>query len=183
MKMPPSLHFTPVDLKRYFNVRRRDLDGGLGKKAGDSDWSVNLQGPQTLRGIPFLFGNEVRPDVLAQHPADSPAMIVLPPTLATYVVFVHAVVDRPRTTPPGFGPIGPTWGDLASDGNELGELVSTCSLKDSDGSEVDVPLLRRFGIQQRHISLGASPFGAVPAQDPSAHATMVRTSHSGESQI
>lgn len=169
MKTPFSPHFTPVDLKRYFNARRRELDAELGKKTGDTDWSVKLQGPQTFRGIPFLFGDEVRPDVLALRPGDAPATIVLPPTLATYVIFVQAVTDRPLATPHGFGHIGP-----AKDpgvGNELGELVSIYSLQYTDLSEIDVRVLRRFGIQQRHISWGASPFAAVPARGPSVYAT------------
>lgn len=171
MKTPPSPHFTPVDLKCHFNSGRRKLDGANLGRAGDSDWTVNLQGPQTLRGIQFVFGGEGGPDVLALRPGDASVHVGVSARRATYVIFVHAVVDRPRTAPPGFGPIGPTLGDLASDGNELGELVSTYSLQYSDGSEVDVPLLRRFGIQQRHISWGASPFGAVPARDQSVHAT------------
>lgn len=169
MKTPPSPHFTPVVLERYFNAGRRELDAGLGKKAADGDWSAKLRGLQALRGIPFYFGDEVGPDVLALRPGDAPASIVLPPTMATYVIFVQAVTDRPATVPHGFGHIGPT--TLHVEGNELGELVSTYSLQYADGSEIDVPVLRRFGIQQRHISWGASPFAAVPARGPSVHAT------------
>ncbi|MCK1514667.1 hypothetical protein IVB22_19300 [Bradyrhizobium sp. 190] len=54
MKTPSSPHFTPVDLKPYFNARRRELDERLGKRAGDTGWIDSLRGPQTHRGIPFL---------------------------------------------------------------------------------------------------------------------------------
>ncbi|MGV7215396.1 CehA/McbA family metallohydrolase [Bradyrhizobium sp. UFLA05-112] len=168
MKTPPSPHFIAVDLKRYFNTRRRQLDARLGQKAGDSNWSAKLQGPQTLRGMPFIFGDEGGADVLALRPAEAPVSIVLSPTVATYVIFVQAVTDCPPKTPHGFGRIGPT---RPNDGSDLGELVSTYSLQYADGSEVEVPVLRRFGIQQRHISWGASPFEAVPAREPSVHAT------------
>lgn len=168
MKTPPSPHFIPIDLKDRFNARRRQLDAGLGQKAGDSDWSGKLQGLQTLRGMPFLFGDEGGPDVLALRPGGSPISIVLSASVATYVIFVHAVADCPPPTPPGFGRIGPT---RPNDGSALGDLVSTYTLEYADGSEVEVPVLRRFGVQQRHISWGASPFETVPARGSSVHAT------------
>lgn len=167
MKTPPSPHFIPVDLKGCFNARRRQMDAGLSQKAGDSDWSVRLKGPQTLRGIPFVFGDEGGSDVLALRPGEPPGNIVLPPTVATYVIFVHAVADCPPKTPHGFGRIGPI---RPNEGSDLGELVSTYSLEYADGSEVEVPVLRRFGIQQRHVYC-FSPFEAVPARGPSVHAT------------
>lgn len=139
MKPPPSPHFTPVDLKRYFNVRRRELDVEFSKKAGDNDWSDKLLGLQALRGIPFLFGDEVGPDALALSPGEASVNIELLPMMATYVIFVQATIDRPPATPHGFDHVGPT--TVPVEGIELGELVSTYSLQYADGSEVDLPVL------------------------------------------
>lgn len=149
MKTPPSPHFTPVDLRRYFNARRQEVDAGLRNNAGDSDWSVKLTGLQTFRGIPFLFGDEVGQDVLALRPGEGPTIIVLEQRLASYLIFVQAVTDRASSTPPGFGSISPATlpADRPNESNDFGELVSTYSLEYVDGSEIKVPVLRRFGIQ------------------------------------
>ncbi|MGY3573056.1 hypothetical protein [Bradyrhizobium sp. USDA 4504] len=172
MKTPPSPHFAPVDLKRYYNARRREIDAEFGQKRGGNDWSTNLKGLQTFRGIPFLLGNDTGPDLLVLRPQDNPIIIELPPAPATYVLFVQAASDRSPTTPHGFGRIGPIrHSSLPSESTELGDLVSTYALRYADGSESDVPVLRRFAIQQRHISWGALPFGAVPARGPSVYAT------------
>ncbi|WP_034817634.1 CehA/McbA family metallohydrolase [Ensifer sp. BR816] len=169
MKTPASPHFKTLDLKSTYNAIRRDLAGGLAMKESDNDWSIKLQGFQTCRGMPFLFGEGSGPDVVRLKPGDAPVTIMLPLTVATYIIFVQAVADRPAVDKYGFGQIGPA--TLGVDGNELGDLVSTYSLKYTDGSEIELPLLRRFGIQQRHISWAASPFAAVPARAPSVHAT------------
>src|SRR5207249_814758 len=160
MKTPASPHFIPVDLKPYFNASRRDLarggvTPGFARQDGDNEWSMKLRGAQTLRGMPFLFGDEDARDVLVLRPDEGPADIAFAPGPASYVIFVQAVVDRPEHAPDGFGQLGPV---RAVRGNELGDLVSTYSLRYIDGSEADVPVLRRFGIQQKHVSWGAHPF-------------------------
>lgn len=170
MKTPPSPHFTPVDLKRYFNAGRRELDEGFGSRAGDTGWIDSLRGPQTHRGMPFLFGDEAGPDVLALRPGGLPAVIALPPTLASYLLFVQMAADRPPASPQGFGEIGPA--TLPVEGNPLGDRVSTYALRYADGSEVDVPVLRRFAIQQNHISWSASAFAALPLRRPMVHASI-----------
>ncbi|MER8716613.1 CehA/McbA family metallohydrolase [Mesorhizobium sp. M1295] len=167
MKTPPSPHFTPLDLKTSFNATRHRIGGGLAVLTGD-DWSVKLQGLQSCRGIPFLFGDQSERDVLLLRPGGDAVTVLLPSKVVTYLIFVQAVADRPQNIR-GFGDIGPA--TLGIDGNDLGQLVSTYSLQYADGGEVHLPLLRRFGIQQRHISWGASPFAAVPARAPSVHAT------------
>ncbi|MGY3610407.1 MULTISPECIES: CehA/McbA family metallohydrolase [unclassified Bradyrhizobium] len=169
MKTPSSPHFTPVDLKRYFNVRRRELNEQLGKRTGDTGWIDSLRGPQTHRGIPFLFGDEAGPDVLALRCGEAPVVIALPTTLARYVLFVQVVTDHPPARPEGFGEIGPA--TLPVDGNPLGDRVSTYALRYADGNVADVPVLRRFAIQQKHIAWSASAFGAVPMRGPIVHAS------------
>ncbi|WOH64001.1 CehA/McbA family metallohydrolase [Bradyrhizobium sp. BWA-3-5] len=169
MKTPSSPHFTPVDLKPYFNARRRELDERRGKRAGDTSWIDSLRGPQTHRGIPFLFGDEAEPDVLALRPGEAPTEISLSPTLASYVLFVHAVTDHQPVRPEGFGEIGPAAHSV--DGNPLGDRVSTYALRYADGSAANVPVLRRFAIQQRHTEWSASAFGAVPLRGPIVHAS------------
>ncbi|MER9032490.1 hypothetical protein [Mesorhizobium sp. M0674] len=167
MKTPPSPHFTPLNLTKSFNAMRHKLAAGLAVSAADGDWSIKLKGLQSCRGIPFIFGDQSGPDVLFLRPGGDPVTVLLP-SKVTYVIFVQAVADR-QPNIRGFGEIGPA--TLGIDGNDLGQLVSTYSLQYADGSEVDIPVSRRFGIQQRHISWAASPFAAVPARAPSVNAT------------
>lgn len=135
-----------------------ELDATFGKKPNDIDRGIKLQGPRTFRGIPFVFGDESGPDVLALRPGDAPVDITLPATAATYVIFVQVVTDRSPTAPDGFGHIGPATPPNA--GNELGELVSTYSLQHADGSEIDVPVLRRFGFLGARVRLERYQQGA-----------------------
>ncbi|MEJ8815608.1 CehA/McbA family metallohydrolase [Variovorax ureilyticus] len=169
MKTPPSSHFTPIDLRPHFNARRDELQGGLGRKAGVAEWITQLQGLQTFRGIPFLLGGATGSDVLALRPGEAPLSIPLAPAKATYVVFLHVVTDHARVMPRGFGGFGPPTHPV--DGNELGTPVATYSLRYADGSEAQVPVLRRLAIQQRHIAWSASPFEAVPALGPHVNST------------
>ncbi|MGY3033835.1 hypothetical protein ACVIIV_003005 [Bradyrhizobium sp. USDA 4354] len=169
MKAPSSPHFTPVDLKRYFNARRANAGEGFAARPGDTGWIDALRGLQTHRGMPFLFGSETGPDVLELRPGAPPAVIALPPTMASYVLFVQVAADRPSTSPEGFGEIGPA--TLPVEGNPLGDRVATYGLCYADGSETDVPVLRRFAIQQNHISWSASAFAALPLRAPIVHAS------------
>lgn len=104
------------------------------------------------------------------RPGEAPVVIALSPTAASYVLFVHVVEDRPLVKPEGFGEIGP----IASwvDGNRLGDRVSTHALRYADGSETEVPVLRRFALQHKHIAWSASPFGAMPLRAPSLHSSI-----------
>ncbi|MET3365578.1 hypothetical protein [Bradyrhizobium ottawaense] len=179
MKTPSSPHFTPVDLKRYFNAERANAGEGFAARPGDTGWIDSLRGLQTHRGMPFLFGSEIGPDVLELRPGAPPAVIALPPTMASYVLFVQVAADRPSASPEGFGEIGPA--TLPVEGNPLGDRVATYGLRYADGSETDVPVLRRFAIQQNHISWSASAFAALPLRAPIVHAsTAARTLYSAE---
>ncbi|TWI60983.1 hypothetical protein IQ16_07335 [Bradyrhizobium huanghuaihaiense] len=169
MKTPSSPHFTPVDLKRYFNAKRANAGEGFAARPGDTGWIDSLRGLQTHRGMPFLFGSEIGPDVLELRPGAPPAVIALPPTMASYVLFVQVAADRPSASPEGFGEIGPA--TLPVEGNPLGDRVATYGLRYADGSETDVPVLRRFAIQQNHISWSASAFAALPLRAPIVHAS------------
>ncbi|MER8652878.1 CehA/McbA family metallohydrolase [Mesorhizobium sp. M1121] len=138
------------------------------------DGSIHtMAGLQSLRGIPFLFGKRDTPDVLALSPGSANTIVRFEPTSLTYAVFVQVVADRPDLVPPGFGNTAPIDNPSAQSiaGNALGDLVSTYSVLYADGTEVDMPVLRRFGIQQGHICWGASPFAAVPATGPYVYAT------------
>ena len=93
------------------------------------------------------------------------------PFHATYLVFLHAVEDRPVPEPAGFAPMGPAPLAGRNDGNELGRRVSDYILDYGDGAQAETPILRRFAIQQRHITWGPSPFAAIPAQGPAVFTT------------
>lgn len=44
------------------------------------------------------------------------------------------------------------------DGNTLGNMVSTYFLLFEDGTQIEVPVYRRFAIQQRHVCWGSESF-------------------------
>jgi hypothetical protein len=170
MRIPPSPHFTPLSLATAFNADRASLDGGLQSRAGDApDWRLSQAfGEQTFHGIPFTLGEPGRLNVVlvdGDVAADG-VRIDVDPILASYLVFLHAVEDRPVPEPSGFAPIGPAPLAGRNDGNELGRHVSDYILVYGDGTVAVTPVLRRFAIQQRHITWGPSPFAAVPAQGP-----------------
>jgi hypothetical protein len=170
MHAPPSPHFTPLDLSAAFNADRARLDGGLAPRGGAlADWSLSEAfGPRVYHGIPFALGEPDRPNVvlLSEDSASDAVRIDLEPMLASYLVFLHAVEDRAEPDLPGFEPIGPMPSGSRNAGNTLGGHVSDYGLVYEDGREVATPILRRFAIQQRHITWGASPFAAIPALGP-----------------
>ena len=175
MHIPPSPHFTPLSLATAFNADRATLDGGLQPRTGSvPDWSLNeALGEQTFHGIPFTLGEPGRFNVvlLSGDGAANGVHIDVDPFHATYLVFLHAVEDRPVPLPPGFAPLGPAPLGGSNDGNEQGRHVSDYVLVYDDGTEAVTPILRRFAIQQRHITWGASPFAAIPARGPAVFTT------------
>ena len=161
MKIPPSAHFTIVSLNDVYNVDRRTLPDSL--SAGDP---ANLFGPQSLVGIPFELGLPGQSNVILLDQEAVP--IEVGDTRATYLLFLHIVEDRVSNYLDGLA-------DFAVDGNELGDLVSEYTLEYADGSVATTPILRRFAIQQSHITWGASPFAAIPATKPPVASTMTET--------
>jgi hypothetical protein len=170
--IPPSPHVTPLDLSGAFNADRARLDGGLSPRTGPGvvpDWSLSEAfGARVFHGIPFALGERDRPNVvlLGGEAAADRVRIDLEPTQASYLVFLHAVEDRQEADLDGFGAIGPTPPAGRNAGNTLGGHVADYVLAYEDGRETATPILRRFAIQQRHISWGASPFAAIPALGP-----------------
>src|SRR5215217_1827216 len=175
MRVPPSPHFTPLSLATVFNADRASLEGGLQPRTGHApDWSISQAfGERSFHGIPFTLGEPDRPNVilLAAGAATGDVRIDVEPFHATYLVFLHAVEDRPLPEPAGFAPMGPVPSGGYNDGNEQGRRVADYILDYGDGEQVETPILRRFAIQQRHITWGASPFAAVPALGPAVFTT------------
>ncbi|HEU5430224.1 MAG TPA: CehA/McbA family metallohydrolase [Thermomicrobiales bacterium] len=176
VSIPPSPHFTPIPLGDAFNADRAHLDGGLRPSAEAADWSAREAfGAQTFRGIPFALGEPDRPNVILLASGAGlgagDVRIDLDLCRAGYLVFLHAVEDQPAADPPGFAPLGRTRSEGRNDGNALGQRVSEYILVYEDGSEVATPILRRFAIQQRHITWGPSPFAAIPALGPTVFTT------------
>ncbi|MFT4036680.1 MAG: CehA/McbA family metallohydrolase [Thermomicrobiales bacterium] len=163
---PPSPHVTPLSLAAAFNADRAHLTGDLAPRADAyPDWSVREAfGDQSYRGIAFALGEPDTANVVLLE--DAPVTIEIPPTHATYLVFLHAVADLPRQLSPGFGEIGLPPGAGDNLGNALGDHVADYALTYADGATETTPVLRRFATQQRHITWGASPFAAVPAKGP-----------------
>lgn len=153
MNIPPSAHFTPVALDKFFNVNHARLDGFF----GEGDQLESFFGNQSLLGIPFELGEAKENNAILLE--KTPVEIPLGGVTATYVVFVHVVADRVTNYLDDFA-------DFAKDGNELGDHVSDYALAYEDGEVHSTPVLRRFAIQQPHITWGASAFAAMPAVKP-----------------
>lgn len=168
MSVLASPHFTPLPLDVYFNADRAQLDVGLRSRAnGVADWSATEGfGDQVFHGIPFALGRPNRKNVILLGQDGAAVQVEIAPQNATYLVFLHAVEDRASETLEGFGDIGPVPPGGRNEGNTLGSRVSDYGIVYDDGGTVETPILRRFAIQQRHISWGASPFEAVPARGP-----------------
>ncbi|WP_245235540.1 CehA/McbA family metallohydrolase [Mesorhizobium erdmanii] len=173
MITPSSPHFSPLDLSGYFNAERDGLMGGFSRHLKDDGWSERLSGLQSLRGIPFLFGSPGSDDVVILRPGERSIEIQTEAIQLTYLLFVQAAPDLPDEVPPGFGKVAPVDNPSAESiaGNTLGNMVSTYSLLFEDGTQIEVPVYRRFAIQQRHVCWGASPFAAMPSQGPHTYLT------------
>lgn len=156
---PVSPHFTPIDLTDIYNWDRALLPA---TQAPPTDHGP-LTGSQVFSGIPFLLAQaDVDENVIWLDVYE--AAIPLHDVYATWLIFLHAVEDRPTNYLHEFA-------DTAVDGNELGDHVSDYSLEYADGSRCETPILRRFATQQSRIRWDASPFEAVPALPPLVFAT------------
>ena len=166
MNIPASAHFTPVNLTEKFNAKRQQLAKSL-QLQSDPDWSYGMQ---TLRGIPFALGTTGANNVFLLDQDE--VAIPLDGIEASYLVIVHVVEDREQALPSDMaelrGEIPLAYGYT---GNELGDVVSEYRLEYSDGSHINIPILRRFAIQQARIGWGASPFAAVSASEPGVEST------------
>ncbi len=153
MTIPPSPHFTPVRLDDAFNARRTDLPEALRTPANMDPG----HGSQAFLGIPFRLGEPGSPDVILLDKA--PVTIDLGGATASYIIFLHAVEDRPDAYQEGLA-------DSGVHGNDLGGRVSDYTVEYADGSRDATPVYRRFGIQQSRTGWGASAFAAMPAASP-----------------
>lgn len=153
MQIPASAHFTPIDLTTYYNIERSALDEPL-RTPSDI---AQLYGDASFLGIPFKLGPSAQPNVILME--GSPIAIATNNLSATYLVFAHVVADRVSNYQEGFA-------DYSVDGNELGDHVADYTLEYADGESANVPILRRFAIQQSRIQWGASPFAAMPHAKP-----------------
>ncbi len=171
MNIPASPHFDPLSLAHAFNVDGETLTDGL--RAPDGIGA--LVDECVFLGMPFTLGQAGTNNVLLLDPAQGQktVTIAVDHRQATYVLFLHQVEDRITNYAPGLA-------DFAVDGNELGDLVADYGLVYADGSEVKVPILRRFAIQQSRMGWGASAFAAKPALAPSVFATVSETQSLGQ---
>ena len=157
---PVSPHFAPIDLTDAYNWDRELLPGTQQPPTGHGP----LTGSQAFSGIPFLLPQEgVRENVIWLDVYE--AAIPLNDSCATWLIFLHAVEDKPTNYLFEFA-------DTEVDGNELGDHVSDYTLEYADGTRHETPILRRFATQQSRIRWGASPFLAMPALPPQVFATV-----------
>src|SRR3954469_9846095 len=167
MRIPPSPHFTSISLATAFNADRAQLEGGLAPYGGATpSWSqTEAFGDQTYHGIPFRLGqpNEKNVILLSRTAGDDGVRVDFDPIQATYLVVMHAVEDRAESELPALAPLGPVFRGGHDNVNDAGGKVAAYVLEVHDGSQIATPILRRFAIQQRRITWGASPFAALPA--------------------
>ncbi len=152
MKVPASSCFAPVSLERVFNARRVDLPIGLRPPTR----FAAARGLQTIRGMPFAFGEADVADVVLLDGDE--VSIELDDAQATYVLLVHVAEDTVTAYLDGLA-------DDRVTGWDLGELVSEYLLEHGDGSVTRTPILRRFAIKQARYVWGGAPAACVPAAD------------------
>jgi len=148
---PASPHFTTIDLAAVFNAQRIGLPSPLQTPA----FMREKTGLAVFNGIPFTLGDAEGANAILLD--DEPVTVDLGSVQATYVLFLHAVADRPTNYQDGFA-------DFALDGNEMGDQVSDYVLEYDDDTIHETLILRRFAIQQSRIGWGASPFEAIAAE-------------------
>src|SRR6266542_3318885 len=113
-----SPHFTPIDLRPIFNARREALTGGL-RAVDPKDYG---HGRQVFRGIPFEMGGADEQNVVVLEAGAAAVDLELGGLAATYLIFLHAVEDRPPAQEGELANAAPT-------GNELGECVAEYELE------------------------------------------------------
>ncbi len=87
---PVSPHFTPIDLSEIYNWDRELLPSGLEAPGGHGP----LRDSQSFSGIPFRLAQEdVRENVIWLDVYE--AAIPLYDSHATWLIFLHAVEDKP----------------------------------------------------------------------------------------
>ena len=168
MRIPPSPHFTPLSLAGSFNCQRESLDDRLRLA------HVAAFGSQVFRGLPFEFGDAGQPNgiLLDGETVNIPAGGIH----ATYVIFAHAVEDKPIQLTPDLADYrGEKHPPGTLTGNELGDLAAEYALEYTDGASAAVPIHRRFAIQQARIGWGASAFAALPHQEDIVRPTVTES--------
>ena len=161
-RAPSSGYFRAVSLEGSFNREWGTLGGSL-EASGEEQRSVFDR--LAFRGIPFSLGGPGQDNVILLD--EEAVSIELGGVEATYILFLHVVEDRPAELAAGLTDFQ---GDLPGSGHDLGNFiggeVSGYRLEYADGGVHENPIRRRYEIQQRHISWGASPFMAVPFLKP-----------------
>jgi hypothetical protein len=153
--MHQSPHFRPVSLEGAFNSRRAELPDRLRTPGAFAE----LYGEQTIRGIPFLFGEADSTNVVLLD--EAAVSVDLDGAKATYLLLVHAVEDEADINPRSWN---------SAHGNALGALVSEYELEFADGSVESTAIIRRLAIGQArgHVPLGGFPLACVPAAEDKA---------------
>lgn len=152
-----SNRFSSIDLSGAANWRREHLPEELATPEPFGD----RYGLQVIRGIPFDFGRQDKPDVMLLD-AD-PISVELGGASASYVLFVHAAANVDTNYLDGFADraAAADVSPIFSDGYELGSLVSQYELEYEDGSICEMPVRRRFAIQQARFGWGSMPAACV----------------------
>ncbi len=148
---PISPHFTPLPFRG--NVPLDKLAGlGVSKEmAAAIDQAP--QGDCTAWGIPFQAGDPVLI-------TDQPASIQFNPVQARWLVFLHTSDLRPMEVNPG-GFISPMRG-----AGQLGEQAATYVILYADGTQENLPVLRRHHLGAFQRRWGENCFQAVAAHKP-----------------
>ncbi len=149
--VPPSEHFTPLDLNDVANARRDQLPSDLRAP----DYLLQTDGRAGFRGIPFCWGNPDEPNAVLLDKNE--ILLPLHGIRAHYLVFLHLVENRVSVFAKNFA-------DDVLGGYDIGDLISDYILEYADDQLHTHPIRRRFAIQQSEIRWGAHPFAAVPGK-------------------
>ncbi|MDF1513181.1 MAG: hypothetical protein P1S60_05165, partial [Anaerolineae bacterium] len=148
---PASSHFTPLPLKgntNFTSLEHAPLSDNMRKSLDHAP-----QASLTAWGVPFAIGEPILLD-------DQPVEVDISPVQAKWLVFAHTSDERPNpVNEHGF--ISPMRG-----AGQLGEHAADYIIRYTDGTEVNVPIRRRYEVGAYQRGWGENCFLAVAAHKP-----------------
>lgn len=169
----PSPEFTPINLAGFYNRNGASFTEDELSNERLAGRDLALTGENVIRGIPFNLG-----DANANNIAflgDEQATLTFEESVkCRYLIFIHTAVGK-YNPPDEDGITRPSRGRII-----LGDKVADYELLYEDGSEVSVPIRRRFAIGEMNKAWGDECFEAVPLMKPIALPTITERMSAGD---
>ena len=119
-------------------------------------------GHQTFWGVPFELEAEDAADRWLWLAPSAPLRRVnLEQSTADYVLVAHFCLPSPTSADPARDAVAP-WGKVLTPGEVLGRYTLECA----DGTEFDIPIRRRFEVNDAYLDYGHLAFAARPHRSP-----------------